>query len=390
MKYKKISFIILLVVLSLLYTWYEANRPQPLNWSETYSYRDKIPYGTFIAWHSLPQLFPESEIVVSRLSPEEQLNPWDTNRLGCYIFVNRVFNPDRTSLNHLLEWVDSGNSLFVAAEHIADTLLEIFSLATETTYGKHQTKFVAPDTCGREYSLFALMGDYFTVPRDFPGKILGINIKAGQPDFLALSHGKGKVFLNLNPKGFTNRCILDTICGDYYNRALSWLPDQRQTVIWDAYLSLGRDEVQTPLRVILKYPALTLALYLVLAVALLYVLFRSKREQRPIPEVEIPANKMLEFIATVSALYYRQKDHSAIAMKRIDFFLGSLRTHYHLRADRFDDSLVSLLSERSGVAQVKTEQLFRLIAEIQAGAQVDEEKLAQLMKGSEEFLRRMR
>ena len=38
------------------------------------------------------------------------------------------------------------------------------------------------------------------------------------------------------------------------------------------------------------------------------MLFRARREQRPIPVIHPPENKMLEFIATVSSLYYKQKE----------------------------------------------------------------------------------
>ena len=46
MKIRNFVGIALLLILSLIYTWYEANRPRPVDWSETYSPKDKIPYGT--------------------------------------------------------------------------------------------------------------------------------------------------------------------------------------------------------------------------------------------------------------------------------------------------------------------------------------------------------
>ena len=96
-------------------------------------------------------------------------------------------------------------------------------------------------------------------------------------------------------------------------------------MIWDAYHTLGRQEAQTPLRVILQYPALKWALYLLLAGALCYVLFRARREQRPIPVIHPPENKMLEFIATVSSLYYKQKEHSAAGRTLYPWVIRTLR-----------------------------------------------------------------
>ena len=71
MKIRNFVGIALLLILSLIYTWYEANRPRPVDWSETYSPKDKIPYGTYITYRSLPELFPDSKIRTSRLSIAE-------------------------------------------------------------------------------------------------------------------------------------------------------------------------------------------------------------------------------------------------------------------------------------------------------------------------------
>mgnify|MGYP000033060254 FL=1 len=160
-------------------------------------------------------------------------------------------------------------------------------------------------------------------------------------------------------------------------------------MIWDAYRTLGRQEAQTPLRVILQYPALKWALYLLLAGALCYVLFRARREQRPIPVIHPPENKMLEFIATVSSLYYKQKEHSAIALKLTDYFLGEVRTRYQLATDRLDEPFILGLSARSGVEEEDTRRLVQLITEIRTTRQVNETELRNLVQGTELFNRKL-
>ena len=232
-------------------------------------------------------------------------------------------------------------------------------------------------------------GSYFVLPADFKGERLGIRIDNDSTDFIRLPYGRGQVFLNLNPWAFTNRWVLDSVCGDYYYKALSWLPDKGRTVIWDAYHTLGRQEAQTPLRVILQYPALKWALYLLLAGALCYVLFRARREQRPIPVIHPPENKMLEFIATVSSLYYKQKEHSAIALKLTDYFLGEVRTRYQLATDRLDEPFILGLSARSGVEEEDTRRLVQLITKIRTSRQVNETELRNLVQGTELFNRKL-
>ena len=380
--------IALLLILSLIYTWYEANRPQPVDWSETYSPKDKIPYGTYITYRSLPELFPASKIRTSRLSIAEEFGSGRDTSAGTYIFVGSDYRIDALELKHLMQWVEKGNDMFVAAGWIADTLLNALSLKLEQNLNPSGSKLLfAP---GHVYPFYKIRhGSYFVLPADFKGERLGGRIDNDSTDFIRLPYGRGQVFLNLNPWAFTNRWVLDSVCGDYYYKALSWLPDKGRTVIWDAYRTLGRQEAQTPLRVILQYPALKWALYLLLAGALCYVLFRARREQRPIPVIHPPENKMLEFIATVSSLYYKQKEHSAIALKLTDYFLGEVRTRYQLATDRLDEPFILGLSARSGVEEEDTRRLVQLITEIRTTRQVNETELRNLVQGTELFNRKL-
>ena len=119
--------------------------------------------------------------------------------------------------------------------------------------------------------------------------------------------------------------------------------------------------------------------------AILYVLFRTKREQRPIPEIRPLENRTLEFVSVVSSLYYKQRDHTAIANKRINSFLEEIRYYYKLRTEELDSSFIDLLSERSGVARGSVEGLILLIIQIRKAERVDEGQLRELVKYIELF-----
>lgn len=388
MKIKNFIGVVLLLVLSLIYTWNEANRPRPVDWSETYSPEDKIPYGTYIVYQSLSELFPASEIRTSRLSIVEELRERQAESAGTYIFIGSDYRIDAFELKCLMQWVERGNQMFVAAKMIADTLLNVFSLRLKYDVNPSGSKLLfVPD---HAYPFYKVRNSsYFSLPAEFKGERLGCRISNDSTDFIRLPYGRGQVFLNLNPRAFTNRWVLDSICGDYYYKALSWLPDEGQTIIWDVYRTLGREESKTLLRVILQYPALKWAFYLLLATSLCYVLFRVRREQRPIPVIRPPENKMLEFIATVSSLYYKQKEHSAIALKLIDYFLGEIRIRYHLATDRLDEPFILRLSGRSGMEKEDTRQLIQLIGKIRTTRQVSEAELHRLVQGIELFSKKL-
>lgn len=387
MKYKNILFIGFLILLSLFYTWYESRQPKPVDWSETYSPADKIPYGTYVVHHSLEQLFPHSEIKTSRFTLWEELLNWEPEVSGVYVFINESFMPDPVELDMLLAWVQDGNALFVAAEKIADTVLNTLSLKYNIASERLSSQLLIAGFKDQKYQFDSYKTVYFSLQDSFPGEILGIKEKEEYPDFLRIPYGKGRIFLNTNPRAFTNYYALDSINGDYYYKTLSCLPDPEGIVIWDTYYTLEQNGRFAPLRVILRYPALKWGLYLLMTGALLYMLFRAKRQQRPIPLLLPLRNRMIEFAVMVSSLYYKKKDHTSIALKRIDFFLEEVRFRFLLRTDVLDGKFIRLLSEHSGIEEQKTGELIQLILKIKDSGRADEDMLVALMRGTELFLK---
>ena len=195
--------------------------------------------------------------------------------------------------------------------------------------------------------------------------------------------------LHANPYAFSNYAALDSVNGDYWFKALSWLPEDKPMVLWDAYASMGREGEQSLLRVLLHYPALRVAWWLVLAVAVFYVLFRAKRRQRPIPVVRPPENGMLEFVRTVSQLYFKQKEHAVMARKQIEFFLGEVRAVWHLPTDRLDGNFARLLAEAAGVEEERANELVRLMETVRETPKVTEFTLRRLMDLTDVFVRKM-
>lgn len=384
-KYKSGIFIGFLVFVSLFYTWYIANAPQPLDWSDTYSPEGKNPYDTYIAYHNLPALFPGAEIVFSRYSIQEQLGSLPENQSVSYLFINRTFTATPSEQESLFRFVEKGNSLFIAAETIESSFLETLKLQNEYVYSNPEHSLTCAGLSDSATYRFSGREGYFVLDSVFKGSVLGKLNENGNPDFVAVPHGKGYFYLNLNPRAFTNYHVLDSAGAGYFYKALSYLPDRGETVVWDAYKTLGRRGEHSLFRVILEYPALRWAFYLLLLGVLVWVVFSVKREQRPIPVILPQENKMLDFVASVSSLYYKQKDHYRIAEKKIEFFLEKIRSYYKVRTDELDANFVRLLAERSGIAESQVKHLVNMIDTIRNTREVDVEKLRELVKATERF-----
>lgn len=384
MKYKQFIGIFFLVLLTFAYAWYEAGRPKEVDWSRTYSREDKIPYGTYILYRSLPFLFPDAKVISVNFSLYEELQRVKDERNAGYISVSAKFGTDGVELRQLLDWIGQGNWAFIAANNIQDTLLKVFNIKLGYSKGAGEFRLLYGGLEHKMYPEDESYVPFFKLPADFAGEILGGDGSDTVPHFIRIPYEKGQLLLNLKPVLFTNHAVLDSVRGDYYYKVLSGLPVGTEKIIWDAYQT--KPLMQSPLRVVLKYPALKLALYLALTGVLLYVLFRIKREQRPVPVMLPPRSRMLEFVSTVSLLYYKKKEHVSVAVKRIDFFLDQVRTRYLLHTDHLDNRFIELLAERSGVEKDEIKALVQLIIKVRVEGQVSESELGQLMEETEKFV----
>ena len=70
---QNVLIVLFVIAIMAVYTGYEANKPQPIDWSPNFSISKKSPYGTYIIKDALPYLFPEGEVSFARMSVREQL-----------------------------------------------------------------------------------------------------------------------------------------------------------------------------------------------------------------------------------------------------------------------------------------------------------------------------
>lgn len=323
---QNVLIILFVIAVMAVYTGYEANKPQPIDWSPNFSISKKSPYGTYIIKDALPYLFPEGKVSFARMSVREQLRVDRTPFLKTYFFVSPFFKIVPGDLEAVLEEVEDGGALFISAEFIPDTLYSYVGVSGMKRIQNGKDYLRGFEDKGYP---FRSTHRYFELKESFDGEVLGYVDTIKNPNFIRMNYGKGVIYLHSNPMAFTNFFLLDSMNGDYYQKALSFLPPDAN-VVWDEYLKSGAGGQQTLFRVIFRYPALKWAYILLILGAILYVLFRTKREQRPIPEIRPLENRTLEFVSVVSSLYYKQRDHVAIANKRINSFLEEVLSLIHI------------------------------------------------------------
>ena len=90
---------VILFLMILGYGLFEYYRPKPLDWRDTYSNKDKIPFGTEVLFKLLPEIIGDKKVESLRIPPYNQLSG-DSSRIiknagvsskTSYVFINDEF-----------------------------------------------------------------------------------------------------------------------------------------------------------------------------------------------------------------------------------------------------------------------------------------------------------
>ncbi|RDC64266.1 DUF4350 domain-containing protein [Adhaeribacter pallidiroseus] len=386
MRNYRISLALLGILFAALVT-VEYYQPKPIDWRQTFVNQDKIPYGTYVLYQLLPNLFRNQEITTVRQPILNQLEEAPVRNTN-YIFINNEFDLDSLDQQALLAHVARGNQVFIAAESFARKFTDTLGFTVRFTYKKpvkdrFEIYFINPNLGKQRYFLKKEKSEgYITLRKKAQATALGRN-SAGLLNFIAIRFGKGVFYLNTVPAAFTNYYVLSPQHANYAATALSYLPTQ--PVFWDEYQKQGGMGEQSVFRVLLAHPPLRWAYYITLVALVLYVLFEGKRTQRVIPILEPPANETLAFVRVVGNLYFNNRNHKNIAEKKIRYFLEYLRLHFYETSPVNDPEAQERIAARSGVALIEVNELFYLLQKIHTVPIITDENLGQLNQQLEAF-----
>lgn len=380
-------YIVFLVALFVVVVYFEATAPRPVSWESSFTRQDRIPFGGYILFDLLPQLFPESDIAVAS-SPAYNVLV-DSYRDGTnYIFINNYFAPDALDVEQLLEFVDRGNHVFMAATDFSPLLSDSLGFEVGADFSPFSdtvsVNFSSPSL--KESPPFTFKGRfghaYFGKIDTANTVILGTD-GDGAANFIRVSYGDGDFIASTVPYAFTNYHLVDERNAEYVFRALSYVPDG--AILWDEYYKAGRKEVRSPLRYILSEAPLRWAWYLTLIGVVLFMIFMGRRRQRIIPTIKPLPNATLEFAETVGQLYYRHGNHGNIAGKKITYFLEYIRTHFGLNTAERDDEFYRMVAARSGIELDVVRSTFDYIDATIAQQHVTDERLLALNAAIDRF-----
>lgn len=377
-------------VLVLLYLVAQYYKPKPTNWNPSYLKEDKIPFGTYILYHQLEQLFPGTKVTPSRMPAYNVLKD-KKDKNTAYLFIATKVTFNRLDFEELIKYMRRGNQVFIAAFELEDSFSKVLKLelssAINFTKGKSMgINFVNPGLKSpQDYVFDKGLGDrYFSLVDSSRAIVLGKNAD-GQVNFVKYPFGKGGLYILSNPQLLSNYNLLNNKGAEYAGKVLSYLPQTTTALLWDENSTRGSMDNMSILRVIFEHAPLRWAYYLSMGGLLIFILFEIKRRQRIIPTIPPLRNTSVDFVEVVGRVYYQQRDNRDLAQKKISYFLEHIRTTYRLKTTNIDEEFISALTLKSGVNEAALRTLFTNINELDHAYAVTDGQLIELNKSIEKF-----
>lgn len=390
------SALLLLVVVLL------ASRGKPVRRMDeriTLRQRDKIPYGTAAAKSLLPSLFPAADVQVDARYPMSWngINSYTSNQ--AVILFADYFNAEEDELERLSQFVSSGNDVLIIARTFSDEAARFFNISFSPYFGSFATANNDSLRVKLEGAPF-LTDSFFTYPgRRYEGSIQDIDAAKsvvlgrngnGYINFVQMNKGKGRFYIHSSPLAFSNYFILHKNNVTYFQQAISVLPKDVKTVLWNEYFL---EKMRRPsekqekewLATLFNYPAFKWGFLTALVTLGLYVLLGMRRKQRVIPLHEKPKNDSVDFVKTLGRLYYDGGDHKNLAEKMGAHFLEHIRSTYKIATHTLDEEFVRILHYKSGYPQPEIENIVASIADVTGWPEISEERLADFHKQLELF-----
>jgi len=367
----------------------EYNKPKPVNWTETFDRKDRIPFGSYVFFQRLKDFFPKAKITTLKSSPYAYFQEFPA-LAGCYIVQSNRVKLDKYDFSELKKYMVRGNDVFISANHLGEFIED--SLHTKISYqydkgseDESELHFVNKALQPQEkYNFDKGIGmRYFSEFDTAQAVILGVNAN-GDANFIRYRYGYGHLYILAGPHFLTNYSLLKPEGARYASKVLSYLRPADE-IIWDEYSSLNEGGNLSPLRVIVRHKELKWAYFTALFGLVFFVLYEMKRRQRIIPVIAPLQNSTTEFVKVVGQLYYQQRDNADIAGKKIVFFLEEIRAKYNLKTSVLDKEFEGLLAKKSGADVALISSLIKQINYLKKFRHTSDHDLILLNKNIELF-----
>lgn len=373
-----IVFLILVVggIVTILY--YKKTYFPKYNWNVDYRKTSDQPHGLKLFYNIIKNQKTETTLLYNQSYELLDTNLTNSN----FIFVGDDFYVDSTAALYLLKYVEKGNRVLISSNYCPMELVCRFVPVGDSIYGytERLDSVVSLDFSGDTVPYPSKLSFHYQYLKDTLAvnwSVYGIRYfkdTLAQYGLIPFSiyndscvnsfyvkRGKGKIIFHANPVLFTNFYMVTENGFRHANNYLSQL--HKGPTYWDDPYSVQQNNSRAgsnnPLKFLFSHPYLKWAWYLFLITIVLYLIFRSKREQRIIPLMPVNTNASIEYTKAIGTLYFQSKGHNPVANEMYMIFLSEVRSRYGIFTDIAETDLIDQLSLRSGINKSVLFNLFK-------------------------------
>jgi len=366
--------------------------PKPTNWARTYQNKTKNPFGCFAIYNLMDDVY--SKNLKTNTQTLYNLNNAQ-NKKASLLIINDNVNFNKNDMRSLFEFLNKGNTVFIAVNQFNGAIADTFHIKTEYDYADYfssMDSLINKDGVSIKlyatnhkkpfaYSRIASSG-YF---RNFDTTRFTVmaGLAKDKACLIAASIGKGKLYLMTMPDVFGNYFIVD-----HPNRQLAYTLlslIKNDELIWDEYYKTYNVTNYSFIKFILESDALYTAYLLVIFILIFYMIFEGRRRQRAIPVIAPPQNSTLEFVNVVSHVYYNSKNHQSIAAEKIRYFYETVRKKFHVNTNKIDEDFFNEVAVLSGIENKLVRQLFVYCEKLKQPVDINENELIELNRQIHNF-----
>ncbi len=353
------------------------------HWQERYNLNGDEPYDLSLFKVLLDSAVDgKSELSYTPISELEEDSAHKT-----LIYMGHNFFADSAEASDVYDFIARGNTVFIIAPHVSAYILETQDSLEYIGYaGFYEDNSVEVRLDGIDTTKlykFEFRDEFGSADRYWPhfedslsietnvtqlGSFDGSLSTERMDNFRQVSIGKGQLLIHTDPLLFTNLFIIEKNGFEYADKVIGYLPNQ--PIIWDHYHRFYREEeeqssaTKTPLRFVMEHPPLKYAWYTILISALLFVVFRSKRQQKIIPLIPRVENTSIAFAKSLGALLYQADSGRYLAMEQMKLFNNYIRRKFGVKRRKDNDGMAEEIAKKSKVPINLIETILRLERQI--------------------------
>jgi|GEM_PF-2217520 len=393
--------VVLIIVLIGVAIYFDSQKKENYVWSPQYNNEKSQPYDLSLFRKSLEASYGENFVELTEPLSDIDLSTYEGM---CFVSIANAYF-DSTEAAQLRVFAESGNTVFLSAEHTSELLREV------CTFRSMQYFMPLPSTKAKRIELslqfapndstsplfFAVKNEiqrndwaYFpydscaAVPIDTLGSFTALEKR--YLNYIALQVGDGALHFHATPLLFTNyhyrnRPIYDHVNSilnqEGFEKILYYNPQYKNNNMFD---DSDADVAESPLSFILSQQPLRYAWYGLLILGLIYVLHAIRRDQREVPIIPVVRNNSADYLDLRAKLYRRSGNHKYLIAIQEKLLRKFLFRKYRLPLGELDPAYIREAAIRLQMKEDYLRNLFRTLDRSKHNSSITETEVMEIHK----------